>query len=99
MGVEVPTVTRMTKRMQSAGLLARTTDPNDRRLIRITLTDQGQALREKLPAVLDDVARRALRDLTEDQRDQLIMLLGHVAEAMDRPDDQRRRAPVAAPAE
>jgi DNA-binding MarR family transcriptional regulator len=85
MGVEVPTVTRMTKRMQSAGLLARTTDPRDRRLIRITLTDQGQALREELPAVLNDVARRALRDLTPDQRDQLIKLLGHVADNMAEP--------------
>lgn len=80
MGVEVPTVTRMTKRMESVGLLARTTDPHDRRLMRITLTDQGQALREDLPALLDDVAGRALRGLTPDQRDQLIKLLGHIAD-------------------
>jgi MarR family transcriptional regulator, organic hydroperoxide resistance regulator len=84
MGVEVPTVTRMTKRMQSAGLLTRTTDAHDRRMMRITLTDRGQNLREKLPGVLDDVARRALRDLTPDQRDQLITLLDQVADAMTR---------------
>jgi MarR family transcriptional regulator, organic hydroperoxide resistance regulator len=82
MGVEVPTVTRMTKRMQTAGLLTKTTDPHDRRMMRITLTDRGQALRDRLPAVLDDVAGRALRDLTPDQRDQLITLLTHVADTM-----------------
>jgi DNA-binding MarR family transcriptional regulator len=82
MGVEVPTVTRMTKRMESAGLLVRATDPRDRRLIRITLTAHGQALRDELPAILDDVARRALRDLTPAQCDQLIALLGHVADNM-----------------
>jgi DNA-binding MarR family transcriptional regulator len=95
MGVEVPTVTRMTKRMEAAGLLARTTDTRDRRVVRITLTDQGHALREKLPAVLDDVARRALRDLTPDQRDQLIKLLSHVADNMTEPAPQPETAPAA----
>jgi MarR family transcriptional regulator, organic hydroperoxide resistance regulator len=95
MGVEVPTVTRMTKRMEAAGLLARTTDTRDRRVVRITLTDQGHALREKLPAVLDDVARRALRDLTPDQRDQLIKLLSHVADNMTEPTPQPETAPAA----
>jgi DNA-binding MarR family transcriptional regulator len=94
-GVEVPTVTRMTKRMEAAGLLARTTDTRDRRVVRITLTDQGHALREKLPAVLDDVARRALRDLTPDQRDQLIKLLSHVADNMTEPAPQPETAPAA----
>jgi hypothetical protein len=32
--------------------------------------------------VLGDVAGRALRDLTPDQRDQLITLLTHVADTM-----------------
>lgn len=85
MSVEVPTATRMTKRMESAGLVTRTTDPNDRRLIRVSLTEQGQALRDALPEVLDEVARRALRDLTDDQRAQLIELLGRVADNMDSP--------------
>ena len=48
MRVEVPTVTRMTKRMETAGLLTRVTDDRDRRMVRIALTDAGMALHDRL---------------------------------------------------
>jgi DNA-binding MarR family transcriptional regulator len=85
MHVEVPTATRMTKRMEATGLLDRTTDANDRRVVRIALTERGRALREELPGLLDGIALHALRDLTPAERDQLITLLGRVADAMAAP--------------
>jgi DNA-binding MarR family transcriptional regulator len=81
-GVEQPTITRMSQRMEAAGLITRARDEHDRRVIRIALTEQGQALREQLPAMLDDVARQALHGLTTAQRTQLIRLLSQVAENM-----------------
>jgi DNA-binding MarR family transcriptional regulator len=78
-GVEQPTITRMSQRMEVAGLVTRVRDEHDRRVIRIALTDQGQALRDQLPAMLDDVARQALDGLTTAQRAQLVRLLSHVA--------------------
>jgi DNA-binding MarR family transcriptional regulator len=62
-GVEVPTITRMSQRMETAGLVTRVRDETDRRVIRIALTKQGQALRDQLPTLLDDIARQALRGL------------------------------------
>lgn len=85
MRVEVPTVTRMTKRMETAGLLTRVTDDRDRRMVRIALTDAGMALHDRLPAVLDDVARHALHGLTYEQREALIQLLTQVAENVTGP--------------
>lgn len=96
-GVEVPTITRMSQRMEAAGLVARVTDAHDGRLVRIALTERGDALREQLPAMLDDVARQALHGLSPTQRDQLIELLGHVAGNMTRPTPRRTGADTISP--
>jgi DNA-binding MarR family transcriptional regulator len=91
-GVEQPTITRMSQRMETAGLVTRVRDEHDRRVIRIALTEQGQALREQLPTMLDDVAHQALHGLTSTQRTQLIDLLNHVAGNMTghQPRQERR---------
>jgi MarR family transcriptional regulator, organic hydroperoxide resistance regulator len=91
-GVEQPTITRMSQRMEVAGLVTRLRDEHDRRVIRIALTDQGQALRDQLPAMLDDVARQALDGLTTAQRAQLVRLLSHVAGNMG--GQERRQSPA-----
>lgn len=79
-GVEVPTITRTTQRMEAAGLVRRVRDPDDARLVRITLTDRGRDLRERMPALLDAVAERALRGLSPAERQRLAALLVRVAE-------------------
>jgi DNA-binding MarR family transcriptional regulator len=65
--------------MEAAGLARRVPDPQDRRLVRVALTDQGQSLRERLPAKLDEIAADGLAGLTVEQREELIHLLGQVA--------------------
>jgi DNA-binding MarR family transcriptional regulator len=96
-GVEQPTITRMSQRMETAGLVTRVRDEHDRRVVRIALTEQGQALREQLPAMLDDVARQALHGLTNAQRTQLIDLLNHVAGNMTGHQPRRERCDTAQP--
>jgi DNA-binding MarR family transcriptional regulator len=78
-GVEVPTVTRMTQRMEAAGLVTRERDEADRRVVRIALTPLGESLRGPVPAALDRVGARALQGLDDDERRQLIALLDRVA--------------------
>jgi MarR family transcriptional regulator, organic hydroperoxide resistance regulator len=90
-GVEQPTITRMSQRMETAGLITRVRDEHDRRVIRIALTEQGQALRDQLPAMLDDVARQALHGLNATQRSQLVRLLNHVASNMARQERRQRQ--------
>ncbi len=49
-GVEGPTLTHHLNRMEAAGLLTRTRDPNNRRVHQVALTDLGQAMFAQLRA-------------------------------------------------
>jgi DNA-binding MarR family transcriptional regulator len=71
--------------MEAAGLVTRGRDEADARVIRIALTQQGQNLRVRLPALLDDIAHQALHGLTPAERAQLVDLLGRVADNMTNP--------------
>ena len=42
-----PTLSPMLKRLEAAGLVVRSRDPQDERQLRVDLTDQGRALREQ----------------------------------------------------
>jgi MarR family transcriptional regulator, organic hydroperoxide resistance regulator len=42
-----PTLSPMLKRLEAAGLVTRSRDPQDERQLRVGLTDQGRALREQ----------------------------------------------------
>ena len=50
------TVTPLLKRMEAAGLLRRARDPDDERVVRISLTAQGKKLRARCENVADGVA-------------------------------------------
>ncbi len=63
-----PTLSPMLKRLEAAGLVTRTRDPNDERQLRIELTQRGRALREQAlnvpPAVVAKLGM-SLGDLME----------------------------------
>jgi DNA-binding MarR family transcriptional regulator len=63
-----PTLSPMLKRLEAAGLVTRTRDPEDERQLRISLTDKGRALREQAlnvpPAVVAKLGM-SLGDLME----------------------------------
>ena len=50
------TLTPLLKRMEASGLVTRTRDPADERRVRIALTDQGRALRDKAASVPETLA-------------------------------------------
>ena len=87
-GIEVPTLTRMSQRMEGAGLLVRASDPHDRRLVRIALTTRGWQLRDTLPVKLDAVAAAGLRGMSEEEVEQLIGLLRRAAKSMAAPPEE-----------
>ena len=63
-----PTLSPMLKRLEGAGLVTRTRDPQDERQLRIDLTRQGRALREQALNVPPSVVAKlgmSLGDLTE----------------------------------
>lgn len=51
LGLESNTLTPLLKRMEGMGLVARTRDPRDERVVRVRLTEQGRALEEPACAV------------------------------------------------
>ena len=76
-------MTRLLDRLEARGLLARVTDPNDRRALHIDLTDAGiamwrdvdqcgQRVRERAMRGMDDATRAQLTRLLEQARDNLI---------------------------
>ncbi|WP_203923435.1 MarR family winged helix-turn-helix transcriptional regulator [Rugosimonospora africana] len=75
LGLATPTVTRTATRMETAGLLHREAHPSDARLVRLCLTDRGRRLEKTLEQERRRLTERALRGLTDDEREQLVQLL------------------------
>lgn len=79
--IEQPTMVRTIDRMERDGLVTRTPDPNDRRASRITLTERGLALRDRLVPLAAGVNRTATEVLTADEVATLRRLLAKLVAA------------------
>ncbi len=60
-GVTLPAATAVVDRLVEAGLVERHSEPNDRRVVRIALTEKGR----KMIASMNSVHERRLRDVLE----------------------------------
>ena len=69
--VASPTITKVIGLLHHKGLVAKLTDPGDRRFVRVSLTPQGDALLERTRARKTAWLARQLHDLTDDERAQL----------------------------
>jgi MarR family transcriptional regulator for hemolysin len=63
-GVEGPTLTHHLNRMEDAGLLQRTRDPQNRRVHRVELTDAGEAMFHQLRRTVTAFDLRLRRGIT-----------------------------------
>jgi DNA-binding MarR family transcriptional regulator len=77
-GIETPTITRATQRMEMTGLVRRLPDPTDARLVRVFLTERGQELQTVLPLVLSETVNETLEGLSPQERTELVRLLAQV---------------------
>ncbi|MFJ2560512.1 MULTISPECIES: MarR family winged helix-turn-helix transcriptional regulator [unclassified Streptomyces] len=66
-GLDHSTVSKSLRRMQEAGLLTREPAPHDRRVMVVSLTDAGRALREPIADMWRALEKISVRDLTHDQ--------------------------------
>jgi DNA-binding MarR family transcriptional regulator len=78
LGLATPTVTRTATRMEAAGLLRRRPHERDRRLVRLLLTERGQALRGAIDREGEDLSERALASLDHVERAALVRHLDRV---------------------
>ena len=75
-----PTVTFMVKRMEAAGYVRRSMQPEDLRRFRLTLTPSGRKAMEAARQILDEAFGRRLARLTLAQRAELMRALERMAE-------------------
>ncbi|AOK26827.1 MarR family transcriptional regulator [Burkholderia ubonensis] len=66
-GIEASAVTRMLDRLEKRGLLSRVRSIEDRRVVRLELTDEGRALAEGLPAIFRSVLDQLLDGFTPEE--------------------------------
>jgi DNA-binding MarR family transcriptional regulator len=69
--VKRPTATRLIASLESEGLVARTSDPSDRRSSLIAVTPEGRELMRTLRTRKDAYLARRLAKLTADEREAL----------------------------
>jgi MarR family transcriptional regulator for hemolysin len=77
-GVEGPTLTHHLNKMEAAGLVTRTTDPRNRRVHRVELTEQGEAVFVRLRQAAMKFDRRLRAGITAEQIDTLADVLGRL---------------------
>jgi len=83
--IDVSTMTRLLDRLENKGMVRRERSDADRRVVRIAITPAGQAVAERVPAVLCAAYNRVLAGFTAQEWAQLQSLaerLGANAEAM-----------------
>lgn len=75
------TLTPLLKRMESAGFIIRSRDPNDERRVLVTLTDKGKTLRKEAVHVPETMANgykpEGIEELRESVRDLVSILAQH----------------------
>ncbi|MEU7838647.1 MULTISPECIES: MarR family transcriptional regulator [unclassified Nonomuraea] len=75
LGVEPPTVTKTVQRLERAGFLHRSPDPDRPRMIRVWLTDAGKAVREPVEQIWTRMDEELLSAFDPDERDMFGRLL------------------------
>ncbi|HEX7292249.1 MAG TPA: MarR family transcriptional regulator [Conexibacter sp.] len=69
--IQRPTATRVVARLEEAGLVARTTDPADRRVSHVAITPQGRALLKRIRSRKNQYLAQRLRTLSPVERETL----------------------------
>ena len=69
--VQPPSMTRIVARLEEGGLTDRQIDANDRRIIRVRVTDEGKRLLTQSRTKRDEFLAQRVARLTEDERELL----------------------------
>ena len=66
------TMTRMVDQLVQKGMVTRGPDPEDRRIVRVRLTEQGQGVKIRLKKTMQDLFSQILKDIPAGEREQII---------------------------
>lgn len=99
--VAPPTVSKMLRAMEKAGLVERRADASDQRLTRVYLTDDGRARDHEMGVAVGEYVNATFGTLSERDRRELARLLGTLGESIVRAaavqEAAGKRASAAAP--
>jgi DNA-binding MarR family transcriptional regulator len=73
-------LTRMITLMVEKGYLSRSINPDDRRRFVIEITDKGREAIDKMPSIITENRKKSLRGLSNQEVDQLKILLNKIAD-------------------
>ncbi len=84
MGLASSTMTRMADHLVHKGLVYRQSDYEDRRVVRVGLTAQGQAVQRTLEQAQQELLTSALADVHEDERPAILRALEQVNASIEK---------------
>ncbi len=85
LSVPLSSATRMANWWVDNGYARRLSDPDDRRVVRLTLTDEGMRLLESLEKHITATVEKVLAVLTDEEQATLVRLFGKVASSLREP--------------
>ncbi|MEX3957546.1 MarR family winged helix-turn-helix transcriptional regulator [Trinickia sp. EG282A] len=75
LGMDTGLMTRMLDKLEAKGLLVRSRDQQDRRVVNLALTNDGTAVADQVPEVAVEVLNARLKAFTKDELTELRRLL------------------------
>jgi MarR family transcriptional regulator, organic hydroperoxide resistance regulator len=82
-GVDPSRITRLAKQLETEGLIERTRDPEDNRVVRMSLTSEGRRAFEMASERGEGFRNRVRSALSEEEHRELRRLLDKLTEAME----------------
>ena len=83
LAMPMSTATRAVERWVDSGFAQRLSDPDDRRIVRIDLTENGKRLHEIIENSISRSIQRTMSCLTSEEQDMLLALTRKVAEGLN----------------
>lgn len=98
LGVALSTATQIAERIEKRGLVRREhSDPDDRRVVRLALTEEGRRLMGKRRRLRRERLEQAMSQLSEEQSDALVAALAPLAAAARQVAQDEAQADAALP--
>ncbi len=86
LGIPLSSATRMADGLVRAKFVERLQDRNDRRVVRLCMTQRGNQFIETAKSYMKERVLRVLRHFSEDEQAQLIRLLGKLVDSLQAED-------------
>ena len=89
LAVSMPTMTAMVDRLETANMVKRERDTDDRRVVRVRLTAGGKKELQKLVQIRRDEMEKILIHLTEDEMKNFLLSIETVAQLLTKARNER----------